>query len=252
MVNLDIDIKGKRYHYDIAECFDEMTQEQYCASMLGFTQALSDSTIIAMTGIDAEIYSQLDPYYKYAITELLEWVNNDATKAIKRQLIPEIEIDGVTFIGYQAGFANTTWAEFIHADQFMLRQMYKEAAAVLYRQKKKNWDKESDARIPFTIYGTENRMQWFEHINPQLLSGIVINYLSMRHNFIETRYPKIFGGTSKSDNDFNWLNVHRAILSGEQFAEEEKVNNLNVHTVLNRLDTLIKQQEEYERAKHRR
>ncbi len=115
------------------------------------------------------------------------------------------------------------------------------AAAVLYRQKRKNYNGESDPRIPFSVYGTEKRAEIFHHLNNYLIGAIALNYSALRETYITNKYKNVFGsstGKSGGKASFSWINITRTVL-GDDFFEEKKILKSNVHTVLHRLNTLL-------------
>ena len=262
MNSVKIKIGKRNYEYNIPETFAEMSQQQMLRAteyLLNKDGADSDKYFCKYTNIKYDIWKKLDDYYKYVIKELAEPLTKQFDD-IDHQMLDSITLTNDNgnkeqFIGYQSAFANTSWIEFVYADQFIAEGKFHEMAATLYRQQRKDYDGETDRRIPFTIYGTENRLQYFKNIDNTTLFLLVSNYITMRKKYIEERYPHVFvvDATVKKNNSgkFSWLSVHRSILSGDSFFEEEKVNNANVHTVLNRLETVIKQNEELERERRK-
>ena len=124
--------------------------------------------------------------------------------------------------------------------------------AVLYRPQRVKWDGESDRRIPFTTYGITKRYKEFAEIDDTLIYAIITNYRAMRTASLEEIYTEIFpykhsfdneenpNQSSQNENMFSWANVHTNLL-GDDLSNESKYLQLNVHTVLNRLNTIIKE-----------
>jgi hypothetical protein len=134
---------------------------------------------------------------------------------------------------------------------------YREAAACLYRPQRPDYSGETDRRIPFTIYGTNSRMQHFNNIPEAELFAFVLNYKALRKRNLEEKYPFVFpnakpeynldnnteepltvGERSRTTN-FSWVGIHRNLM-GDRFYDETKFYELNVHVILNRLNTVIK------------
>ena len=164
---------------------------------------------------------------------------------ISKLLIPSIELEGQTLIGYQPSFSNTTWEEFVYADGYSLAGRFREAAAVLYRPQRHDFNGETDRRIPFTIYGTDSRMELFSKMDDTLLLAISINYNALRRNFLENRYPSVFARKGKKkktkgqgETAFSWVGIHRDLM-GDHFYDEHKFFESNVHSILNRLENVI-------------
>ena len=119
--------------------------------------------------------------------------------------------------------------------------MYLHAIAVLYREKKENYDYQSDIRIPFSIYGTEKRLKNIENLDKNIVAAIALNYNALREKNIAERYLHVFTqavSNENEENNFSWVEVHRNILS-EYFFEEDKFLKSNVHAVLHRMNNLI-------------
>ncbi len=164
-----------------------------------------------------------------------------------------METGGQRFIGYQPGFSNTTWQEFIFADQYVIYGKYREAAACLYRPQRPDYNGETDRRIPFTIYGANSRMSHFNNLSEAELLAFVLNYKALRKRNLEEKYPFVFTSPKQPQTDdeensrlttpdpsFSWLPVHRTLM-GDHFYDEPKFYELNVHVILNRLNTVIKE-----------
>jgi len=153
-----------------------------------------------------------------------------------------IVFDEIAYYGYQAKFSNTTCEEFLYADQFFMGGQYAEAAAVLYRPKRADYNGEQDIRVPFSVYGLQKRVAEFKKLDINTLSCLVLNYSGLRKSHIVDMYPQVFPASAissaSSASSFSWLDVHRNIL-GDSFFEEEKVLKTNVHTVLDRLNKML-------------
>jgi hypothetical protein len=193
-----------------------------------------------MTGIEKKSWNKLHFFQQYSIKRLFDFIS---VPEISKQLLPDIEINGQQFIGYQPGFSNTTWQEFIFADQYIMNGKYREAAACLYRPQRTDYTGETDRRIPFTIYGTNSRMQFFNNISEAELLAFVLNYKALRKRNLEDKYLFVFSpkaqSTSQNNSTFSWVGTHRDLM-GDKFYDETKFYELNVHVILNRLNTVIK------------
>jgi hypothetical protein len=249
-------ISGKNESvYNVPESFDEMTRQQFILTAEQLIHAAagieSENYYPAMTGIEKKSWNKLHFFQQYSIKRLFDFVS---VPEMSKQLLPVIEIAGQQFIGYQPGFSNTTWQEFIFADQYVMTGKYREAVACLYRPQRPDYTGETDRRISFTIYGTNSRMQHFNHIPEAELLAFVFNYKALRKRNLEERYPFVFGErkteNGETENEtpspstvhrapFSWIGIHRDLM-GDRFYDEAKFYDLIVHVILNRLNTVIK------------
>jgi hypothetical protein len=235
---------GKEFIHHAPETFDEMTREQFILTAEQIIQVAAgidnDNYYIAMTGIEKKSWNKLHFFQRYSIKRLFDFIS---VPEISKQLLQSIEINGKQFIGYQPGFSNTTWQEFIFTDQYIMNGKFREAAACLYRQQRPDYTGETDRRIPFTIYGTNSRMEYFKNIPEAELFAFVLNYKALRKRNLEDKYPFVFSpkaqSTSQNNSTFSWVGIHRDLM-GDRFYDETKFYELNVHVILNRLNTVIK------------
>jgi len=238
------------------ETFNEMSREQFILTAEKILHAAAadvedDNFFLAMTAIEKKYWNKLHFFQRYSIKQLFDFTTL-TPPPITKQLLPYIETGGQQFIGYQPGFSNTTWHEFIFADQYIISGKYKEAAACLYRPQRSNYTGETDRRVPFTIYGTHSRLPYFYNIPEAVLFAFVLNYKALRKHNLEEKYPFVFSNSkshsqtnpnsrlvSEVEPQFSWVSIHRDLM-GDHFYDETKFYNLNVHVILNRLNTVIR------------
>jgi len=254
MQELKIVYKKKETIHRAPAAFDEMTREQFILTAENILRSAigshdSDWYFCKMLGIDEKIWKKLPSFYCYSIRGLFEYTG-ETEPPITKQLLPYIEINGQKYIGYQPGFSNTTWQEFIYADQYILQRKYREAAACLYRPQRANYDGETDRRIPFTIYGVNNRLEFFKDIPEAEIFAFVLNYNALRKRNLEEKYPFVFGFRKEKEEEeekkgsapgtFSWVAIHREMM-GDNFYDESKYFELGVQVVLHRLNSAIKE-----------
>ena len=259
MNKITITTANNEHTYETPATFDEMTREQFILTakkiLLAAAGTDDEAYYPAITGIEPKIWDKLHFFQKYSIERLFDYTAE--TPVITKQLLPYIEIGGVQYIGYQPGFSNTTWQEFIFADQYVLNGKYPEAAACLYRPQRSDYTGETDRRIPFTIYGVNTRLPHFKTIPETELLSFVLNYKALRKRNLEEAYPFVFPSQNpdkaQATNDdpknnfqfltfnsqFSWISLHRTLM-GDQFYDEQKFYAINVHIILNRLNTVIR------------
>ena len=248
MKEVKVSIDGVMSVHHVPESYDELSREQLltvCSSLGG---ALTESALYAsLTGICKETWEEIPFPKSYFLMRLLDFVI-EKEPAFSKQLLPFIEADGVRFIGYQPTFSNTTWEEFIYADGYMLAGRYREAAAVLYRPQREDYNGETDRRVPFTIYGADTRLKTLARLSNDQLAAFVLCYTCLRRRFLEQRYPNVFARSPKrpkiSPNEpepsFSWVAIHRDLM-GDRFYDESKFYASNVHVILGRLDKVIRE-----------
>mgnify|MGYP000480592239 CR=1 FL=1 len=251
MKSLKIKINNKEFKYSIPESINELSRAQFLVLveflLTESQEMIGDNFVSKILNIPITIWKSFNNaeifVFKSEIDPIVEQINE-----INRQLVDYIEIDNEKYIGYNGTFDNTSWNELIHVEQFFLAQMYKEAAAVLYRPSVENYDGESDPRLSFNIYGLNKRVKIFKNMDNVQLFAFIFNYKSLHKIYFEDKYPFIWQKQyaseepekQKDTGTFSWLNLHRSIL-GDNFFDEEKFLNSNAHTVLNRINNSIKE-----------
>ncbi|MDL2308902.1 hypothetical protein LJC53_04895 [Bacteroidales bacterium OttesenSCG-928-C03] len=245
MNELKIKDNGNETLYHVPSCFDEMSRAQFintCLYELGKIDA--DCYALSMIGMDREVWEELEVFHRYVIRSMFAFVEI-ANPEISKQLLPFIEVAEQRFIGYQPNFSNTTWEEFIFADQYIMNGKFREAAAVLYRPQRTGYSGETDRRIPFTVYGTDSRLKLFAGMDEAQLLAFALNYRALRKRNMEDKYPFVFFAqkekTAKREPtaSFSWIAIHRDLM-GDQFYDESKFFSTNVHVILNRLNQTVK------------
>lgn len=255
MNNIRFEVDGKSIEINVPETFDEIKADHFpdLTKMVYavVNKKLIDDTLYArVLGLEKKMWDRLTFFQKYQLRALFDWIFDTEEHISKRQFIETITIDGEEYVGYQDAFGNTSWQEFIYADQYLINSRFREMAAVLYRPKRKDYDGETDIRIPFTMYGTGYRLPKFVNLDDATIYALVMNYRMMRRASLESRYDAVFPYHEKSTTDdddepttadqFSWVKVHRNIMS-DKFYMEEKFLESNVHTVIHRMNTVIEE-----------
>ena len=261
MQTLEYEYNGKRTALSVPESFAEMTGEQLIAAagmLLNTDKTIPNNSLHVLTGMPAQLIEKLKPYERYSIEEMFDFVfsDNHCDISFREWKILKLELNGQTYWSPSSNFGNVTWQEFIYADQCLINGYIEALSAALFRPERENYNGETDRRIPFTIYGTTYRFNLFKELTEAVKLAIVLNYKAMRRASLEETYPEIFpyhdnSASDASDStdeepetepetksDFSWTQVHRSLL-GDRIEEEDKFLNLNVHTVLNRLNEQI-------------
>lgn len=268
MQKLEYEIDGKIVALNVPGSFEEMTGDQFREAIkLILEKNKSGSVSQKLTGLPKDVISCLDNFEIFSINEMFDFIyqQNLGELKFRQWKIPVIDLNEEIFYGPTSNFGNITWEEFIYTDQCMINGYYTALIAALYRPERDGYNGETDRRIPFSIYGTTSRFAKFEQLDESDKLAILVNYKSMRRASFEEAYPEIFPFYDNSDNDdhsdeidddegkqndkpmsFSWTRIHRNLL-GDNIQEEEKYLNLNVHTVLNRLNELIIENRKYKK-----
>jgi hypothetical protein len=228
----------------IASCWEELTSKQFIEVVKHLpklaTENFPNELLRVLLGINKKLFAQISAVQKYHIQQAFDFLKGKPE--MKKLLIQSFKIKRKKYVGYMPAFSNTTWEEFIFADQYFMNNQFLHAIAVLYRERKKRKkrDGQSDIRIPFSIYGTSKRLEKITALDGNTVAAIVLNYQVLREKNISEKYPHIFSFSAQdtADKSFSWVNVHRNILS-EYFFEEEKFLKSNLHAVLHRMNNLI-------------
>lgn len=214
-----------------------------------------EPNMAVLSGIPADVWADMAPFQQYAVRELFDFINAESVReaAFKEWKLPTIRVGEEECHGPISNFGNVTWEEFVYADQCMINGLHRAAIAALFRPKRKDYDGETDIRIPFTTYGTTARFRLLEDLDEAVQLAVLINYRAMRRSALEERYRQIFPyhDTQPDDDDtadnstpepssISWISVHHNLI-GDNIQDEDKYLRLNVHTVLHRLNSIIEE-----------
>lgn len=229
----------EEYCFNGPSSWDELTKTQLLIALKYLPQYIDGDTceelLLTMYKVNTTIFNTLSPVQKFGLLSGLDFLLQDPMFSML--VVDSFTHNGIEYIGYHSGFANVTWEEFITAERYFTQNDYKVAAAVLYRQKKEK--PISDPRVPFTLYGSEERAAAFKYLDATLITAIALNYSCLRKKYISDRYKHIFKKTNADKTSkFSWINISRSVL-GDVFYEEKKLLKSNVHTVLYRMNYLM-------------
>jgi hypothetical protein len=254
MKELKICYNDTTHIYHLPESIKEMTGKQLIEAIKYRNDKMaqkiaSDSFFQTLCSVNKEEIKLFFPYLKYKLEQFFEYLlDKEWEESFLEQKFRKVNINEKEFCGYDDNFGNTTWEEFIWADQLFIIDDYKKLIACLYREKRENYNGETDTRIPFTTYGIAKRFTIVNTLDDATLYALVFQYKAMRKASLEAKYTQIFPEAVKYESDepepepepnnFSWVRVHRNIL-GDNIQHEKDYLQLNVHTVLNRLNEAI-------------
>ena len=249
MNKLEYEIDGERHELQLPTSLAEMTGEQLVAAVRLMNGDDGDPLRI-VCGMPEDAFAALSDFQRFMIMDSFGWLNHldMSSLSFKGWKIPSIDVDGEVWYGPTSNFGNITWGEFVYADQCMIQGFHRAAVAALFRPQRKDYDGETDRRVPFTIYGADTRMRLMNLLSDDQLEAFVLCYTSLRKRFLEQRYPNVFARAPKrpktSPNDkppaFSGVAVHRDLM-GDRFYDESKFFASNVHVILGRLDKVIRE-----------
>ena len=252
MKKIDFKVAGKKYEYNVPENWDEMNQEQFRAFVDSKTFGID--MVRRVMGMDDVVAINLTMSDWWFICREFEWMN--VTEDIGGLYVEKITLpDGTVCYGYNPDFSDVTWEEWMFADTYATKGRWDVVAAVLYRPERKEWDKETDRRIPFSKYGAAERMKLAAKLDPLTLRCIQVNYLLLRkrmtdhfyHIFMENVEEKEGEGKKSRKQQqaaTDWLKIIRSMM-GDNFYEEEKYYKLSVPSVLFQLESRVRESKKH-------
>lgn len=244
MKQIDFKVAGKKYEYQVPERWEEVTAEQFrayvdvgefCIDMVRRVMDLDDVVAVNLTA----------PEWWW-LKNQFEWMRE--TEGVGKLFIDKIALpDGTLCYGYNSDFSDVTWEEWMYADTYASKDRWDVVTAVLYRPERKDWDHESDRRIPFTKFGASERTKQTSQFDKLTLDSIKANYLLLRkrmtdhfyHIFVESVPDNEEKPSAQKAGPTDWLTIIRNIM-GDNFFEERKYFELSVPSVLFQLEAKVK------------
>lgn len=245
MKQIDFKVAGKRYEYSVPEKWEEMSAEQFRAFV--DTNTFGIDMVRRIIGLDDVVTVSLTLTDWWFVCHEFKWLQD--TDGIGKLYIKEITLpDGTVCYGYNADFSDVTWEEWMFADTYASRGRWDVVAAVLYRPERKDWNHETDRRIPFSKFGSSERMEQTAKIDALTLRCIQVNYLLLRkrvtdhfyHIFIEPVEEEGDNRRKQKQGPTDWLTIIRNMM-GDNFYEEQKYYQLSVPSVLFQLESRVKE-----------
>lgn len=257
MKTLSFKTPKKTLNCNVPETWAELSNEQFVTATKMVQHGPTNKALATLTGAPIDYIQKLNRYQRLSVEQIFDFVyraNPDELQFTEWK-VPTIDINKTTYYGPSSNFGNITWGEFIYTDQCFISGLFQAATAALFRPQRENYNGETDRRIPFSIYGTTARFSLFDNIPANITLAVVLNYKAVRRAALEEKYPYLFRPvyntsddeddesdeqpSSNQQNTFSWTHVHRNLL-GDRIEEEDKFLSLNVHTVLNRLNNVVK------------
>lgn len=180
---------------------------------------------------------------------LIDWVFKENT--LTEQLLPcyhgyygpKKEFDNIKLAEFH--FTEVNYHDFITGDAEEKEQALNNLVAVLYRKRKTFYnnkkDKDGDCRVPFN----SNVLGYYSKITgrwPMSVRLAILMYYDGCRQHIANSYEKIFKGGTGADHEAGMFAMIRG-LAGEKYGDFDKVENLNIHTALNEIETQLAEAE---------
>ncbi|MCR4873220.1 MAG: hypothetical protein K5885_06705 [Bacteroidales bacterium] len=266
MVELNI-ISGKHAErLSVPEKWSELDGRQLkLACMYRTLQAGSTKNMLEtarrIIGAGRRMWRKIPPAQKCLMCEeLLGFIIND-TPSYRDNKIPTVRAGLRRLHGFDDMLSDVTWEEFIYADTFMLKGMFREAVAVLYRPaniltgKKKPF---SDPEIP-------RNSKRIDKLDDLTITALAVNFRAVRKASVEEKNRHLFPSTDdtyidgeklKTDTDrpqapsqaAGWADTHH-LLMGELAYEERKFLDSKATTIICWINRRIRESKERERRK---
>ena len=248
MKKIDFEVAGKRYEYNAPESWEELNADQFRAYVE--VGAVNVDLVRRIVGMDDVVAVSLTLSDWWWLTKEFDWMND--IENIGKLFMEELTMpDGTVYYGYNADFSDVTWEEWTFADSYASLGRWDIMTAVLYRQERPDWNRETDRRIPFTKYGTEARMEQTSKLDELTIRCVALNYKMLRKRLTD-HYGHIFyepieeeetsktGKKPQTKPRTDWLKLIRNMM-GDNFYEEQKYLNLSVPSVLFQLESRVKE-----------
>lgn len=255
-----IDVVYGGVTYTVAEKWDELTGEQFkqIVNILLADHPGRHSEILLLSvllGVHIKFLLKLKAEHLTGIIHLVRWIDSEVD--ITQQLYPYIKAPSKLY-GPAGGFDNVTAVEFHFLEFYYLEwkksgddaSLYK-FIAVMYRPAKKKYDigknPDGDIREPFNQNVTEYYASRIKKLSRQICLCLVFQYESWRRR-LEAEYKAVFTKSGPGLGiEAGWFGVFRGVAADGKFGTLDKVEQLNIHTLMLELRFLDAEEKELKR-----
>jgi hypothetical protein len=223
--------------------WQELSPSQFvacCAPRRGVLPVEAMQALLNLNYAERLFFMPVDWYALFK--SYFKWL--DKPKLIKDWLLSSLTLtDGREVFPPSPDFDNVTWEEFIFVEQLAFAGNWEAVAATLFRPLREPQLEDEDDRIPFSRYGTSNRLSLFK-LSDGERQALSVNYLSLRHR-LTRRYPYLFTAAGKNDKGGDggapqWVEVTQSLL-GDTVWNERQLLSTSVSQVLYRLNQQVKE-----------
>jgi len=267
MISVDIDIHDKTTHFKHPEFYNELVRDQLervvqfvILNKIPLSERLEDKVFLLETFLrlnggrrnKRKKFKIIDSLVEDGILDELLQLQSFLFEEqdFNRWIIRSVQMNKKQYYGPKSNFSYMLFGEFIVADMLFMNYFDSENEdilnkfiAVLYRQKKANFDFKSggDIREVFNSEFLDSRAILVRRLSSITKQSILFNYAGVRY-WLTKKYPAVFGSDKKTDkraiefgnNRAGWMNIRRN-LAGSVF-KLEKVDNLLLSDVLAELN----------------
>jgi hypothetical protein len=247
----------KMYEIVVPESWDELSARQFIKIAELLHKRIEDETIALDKALHILSNKSLFMYLRIPLDirqraqEHAKWVFED--QLVTKQLIP---LYGGLY-GPESSFDNLQLAEFHHSEmayhQFIFEKnedFLTELCAVLYRQKRENYDakrnSEGDVRIPFSFNDIEFHKRKIKSWPLAVKHAILIWYDGCRQQLVKD-YPTAFNSDDLAVHDKNFFEGLFGMirsLSGPRYGTFKEVEHMGIHNAFMEIEASIEEEKE--------
>lgn len=266
MVELNIITGRKAHRYQVPESWEELNGRQLKHAMLyraAGSSGNSDEEARRIFGVKRRVWREIPPAQKCMMTEELLRFVFEETPSFRDNKIPVVRAGARRLHGFDDMLSDMTWEEFIFADTFMLKKMYRETVTVLYRPANPLTGK----KRPFSEKDLPRNSKRTDRLDDTTVALLALNYRAVRKKAVEELNGYLFPSMEETYMDgkritmeeegaqapsqaAGWADTHH-ILMGNLAYEEEKFLKSKATTILAWINRRIKESREAERRRKR-
>ena len=266
MVELNIITGRKAHRYQVPESWEELDGRQLKHAMLYKvlnTQEYREKEARRILGVKRRVWRKIPPAQKCMMTEELLRFVFEETPSFRDNKIPVVRAGVRRLHGFDDMFSDMTWEEFIYADTFMLRKMYREMVTVLYRPA----NPLTGRKRPFSDKDLPRNSRRTDRLDETTVALLALNYRAVRKKAVEEMNGYLFPSMDETYMDgkritleeeeaqapnqaAGWADTHH-ILMGDLAYEEEKFLKSKATTIVAWINRRIKESREAERKRKR-
>ena len=264
MLELNI-ITGKRTHrHQVPESWEELDGSQLKHAMLyraAGSMGHADEDARRILGVKRRVWRKIPPAQKCMMTEELLGFVFEETPSFRDNKTPVVRAGLRRLHGFDDMLSDVTWEEFIYADTFMLRKMYREMVTVLYRPA----NPLTKRKRPFSDKDLPRNSRRTDRLDETTVALLALNYRAVRKKAVEEMNGYLFPSMDETYMDgkritmeedesqapnqaAGWADTHH-ILMGDLAYEEEKFLKSKATTIVAWLNRRIKESREAERRR---
>lgn len=260
---IDLCIIGKsEYLFPVPDSWADLTPPQFRAACECWMRGplkldYPDALVRRVLGVPKRVWRKIpQSQRRWIALDRLAFIA-ESKPVFRDNKVPVVRVGLRRLHGFDDMFSDLTWEEFIYADTFMQRKMFREAITVLYRPAGLLTGK----KLPFSDRELENNSHRIDKMDDATVTAIVTCYMAVRKKAVEEKNRFIFPPSDNtyfdgqlvedtqqknSGTEASWADAHH-ILMGDLAYEEPKFLHSKATTMLNWMNRRIKENREAER-----